>query len=142
MIRRPPRSTPKPSSAASDVYKRQVVELVVIAARFINFAFVYQYPLVMMIADVVFSGVSAVGIGIGFIVTAANAADFQRSGNGNPRDAAAATSAFCLFVLIGLVVEIVWAVLWFLFKWYLVLKNRYEGGHETTQGEEEEPADL
>ena len=42
--------------------------------------------------DVVFSGVSAVGIGIGFIVTAANAADFQRSGNGNPRDAAAATS--------------------------------------------------
>ena len=27
-----------------------VVELVVIAARFINFAFVYQYPLVMMIA--------------------------------------------------------------------------------------------
>ena len=25
MIRRPPRSTPKPSSAASDVYKRQVV---------------------------------------------------------------------------------------------------------------------
>ena len=24
MIRRPPRSTPKPSSAASDVYKRQV----------------------------------------------------------------------------------------------------------------------
>ena len=48
-----------------------------------------------------------------------------------------------MFVLIGLVVEIVWAVLWFLFKWYLVLKNRYEGGHETTQGEEEEePADL
>ena len=27
MIRRPPRSTPKPSSAASDVYKRQVHEL-------------------------------------------------------------------------------------------------------------------
>ena len=26
MIRRPPRSTPKPSSAASDVYKRQVLE--------------------------------------------------------------------------------------------------------------------
>ena len=26
MIRRPPRSTPKPSSAASDVYKRQLVE--------------------------------------------------------------------------------------------------------------------
>ena len=26
MIRRPPRSTPKPSSAASDVYKRQVIE--------------------------------------------------------------------------------------------------------------------
>ena len=26
MIRRPPRSTPKPSSAASDVYKRQVVK--------------------------------------------------------------------------------------------------------------------
>ena len=50
--------------------------------------------------------------------------------------------AFCLFVLIGLVVEIVWAVLWFLLKWYLILKNRYEGGHETTQGEEEEPADL
>ena len=25
MIRRPPRSTPKPSSAASDVYKRQVL---------------------------------------------------------------------------------------------------------------------
>ena len=25
MIRRPPRSTPKPSSAASDVYKRQVI---------------------------------------------------------------------------------------------------------------------
>ena len=24
MIRRPPRSTPKPSSAASDVYKRQI----------------------------------------------------------------------------------------------------------------------
>ena len=27
MIRRPPRSTPKPSSAASDVYKRQMTEL-------------------------------------------------------------------------------------------------------------------
>ena len=27
MIRRPPRSTPKPSSAASDVYKRQAEEL-------------------------------------------------------------------------------------------------------------------
>ena len=27
MIRRPPRSTPKPSSAASDVYKRQVYSL-------------------------------------------------------------------------------------------------------------------
>ena len=27
MIRRPPRSTPKPSSAASDVYKRQVLEM-------------------------------------------------------------------------------------------------------------------
>ena len=27
MMRRPPRSTPKPSSAASDVYKRQVEEL-------------------------------------------------------------------------------------------------------------------
>ena len=26
MIRRPPRSTPKPSSAASDVYKRQQIE--------------------------------------------------------------------------------------------------------------------
>jgi len=26
MIRRPPRSTPKPSSAASDVYKRQAYE--------------------------------------------------------------------------------------------------------------------
>ena len=26
MIRRPPRSTPKPSSAASDVYKRQVTD--------------------------------------------------------------------------------------------------------------------
>ena len=26
MIRRPPRSTPKPSSAASDVYKRQIME--------------------------------------------------------------------------------------------------------------------
>ena len=26
MIRRPPRSTPKPSSAASDVYKRQIVD--------------------------------------------------------------------------------------------------------------------
>lgn len=50
--------------------------------------------------------------------------------------------AFCLFVLIGLVVEIVWAVLWFLLKWYLVLENRYEGGHVTTKGEEEEPADL
>ena len=30
MIRRPPRSTPKPSSAASDVYKRQVVVVVVV----------------------------------------------------------------------------------------------------------------
>ena len=29
MIRRPPRSTPKPSSAASDVYKRQVVDQMV-----------------------------------------------------------------------------------------------------------------
>ena len=28
MIRRPPRSTPKPSSAASDVYKRQVLSKV------------------------------------------------------------------------------------------------------------------
>ena len=28
MIRRPPRSTPKPSSAASDVYKRQDIEIV------------------------------------------------------------------------------------------------------------------
>ena len=28
MIRRPPRSTPKPSSAASDVYKRQVVDCI------------------------------------------------------------------------------------------------------------------
>ena len=27
MIRRPPRSTPKPSSAASDVYKRQTLSL-------------------------------------------------------------------------------------------------------------------
>ena len=26
MIRRPPRSTPKPSSAASDVYKRQLLQ--------------------------------------------------------------------------------------------------------------------
>ena len=26
MIRRPPRSTPKPSSAASDVYKRQLLD--------------------------------------------------------------------------------------------------------------------
>ena len=29
MIRRPPRSTPKPSSAASDVYKRQVFKVVI-----------------------------------------------------------------------------------------------------------------
>ena len=43
--------------------------------------------------DLVFSGVAAVGIAIGFIVTAANAADFQnRGGNGGPRDSAAATS--------------------------------------------------
>ena len=43
--------------------------------------------------DVVFSSVTAVGIAIGFIVTAANAADFQnRGGNTSPRDAAAATS--------------------------------------------------
>ena len=28
MIRRPPRSTPKPSSAASDVYKRQTRKLI------------------------------------------------------------------------------------------------------------------
>ena len=28
MIRRPPRSTPKPSSAASDVYKRQVETII------------------------------------------------------------------------------------------------------------------
>ena len=28
MIRRPPRSTPKPSSAASDVYKRQYLEYI------------------------------------------------------------------------------------------------------------------
>ena len=157
-----------------------LVELGVIAARFINFAFVYQYPLVMMIAvscwcaesctydacrgrdhvlqlkvlewllsvlyilliefgvsvaidlcvsmprcdvcykvgvtcvasiivwchvlfaqDVVFCGVSAVGIGIGFIVTAANAANFQSKGNGPPRDAAAATSvsASVLYVI-------------------------------------------
>ena len=27
MIRRPPRSTPKPSSAASDVYKRQILKV-------------------------------------------------------------------------------------------------------------------
>ena len=32
MIRRPPRSTPKPSSAASDVYKRQVLFAILIAA--------------------------------------------------------------------------------------------------------------
>ena len=33
MIRRPPRSTPKPSSAASDVYKRQELEGMERAAR-------------------------------------------------------------------------------------------------------------
>lgn len=43
--------------------------------------------------DVVFSAVTAVGIAIGFIVTAANAADFQnRPGAANLRDSAAATS--------------------------------------------------
>jgi len=34
MIRRPPRSTPKPSSAASDVYKRQVVEVNLVMKRY------------------------------------------------------------------------------------------------------------
>ena len=33
MIRRPPRSTPKPSSAASDVYKRQTITNVTVAAK-------------------------------------------------------------------------------------------------------------
>lgn len=46
--------------------------------------------------------------------------------------------AFSFFLLAGLVVEIVWAVLWFLLKWYLVLKNRYEGEPESSHGEGEE----
>ena len=33
MIRRPPRSTPKPSSAASDVYKRQDIAIAVTARQ-------------------------------------------------------------------------------------------------------------
>ena len=37
MIRRPPRSTPKPSSAASDVYKRQIY------ANFISGVFIYDF---------------------------------------------------------------------------------------------------
>lgn len=45
-------------------------------------------------------------------------------------------------MLLGLVVLIVWAVLWYLLKWYLVLKNRYEGGHERPPDEGEEQADL
>ena len=39
MIRRPPRSTPKPSSAASDVYKRQVVDDIIVARRELSWAF-------------------------------------------------------------------------------------------------------
>ena len=56
---------------------------------------------VLFAQDVVFCGVSAVGIGIGFIVTAANAADFQSNGMNPPRDAAAATSvsASVLYVI-------------------------------------------
>lgn len=51
--------------------------------------------------DVVFSGVSAVCIGIGFLVTAANAADFQSRNppQPGPRDSAAAASvSVCLSV--------------------------------------------
>ena len=50
--------------------------------------------------------------------------------------------AFCFFVLLGLVVVIVWAVLWYLLKWYLVLKNRYEGDPERPPDQGEEQADL
>ena len=39
----------------------------------------------------------------------------------------------------ALVTEIVWAVLWYLLKWYLVLKNKYEGHSESSgEGEEKE----
>ena len=52
--------------------------------------------------DVVFSGVSAVCIGIGFLVTAANAADFQSRNQSGPRDSAAAASvSVCLSVCLS-----------------------------------------
>ena len=40
MIRRPPRSTPKPSSAASDVYKRQYLH-----SRIKGFEFPHPFPM-------------------------------------------------------------------------------------------------
>ena len=56
MIRRPPRSTPLYSSAASDVYKRQIVE----AIKKVGDAGGYTY--VMEATMMLYSGPSAVDI--------------------------------------------------------------------------------
>jgi hypothetical protein len=100
------------------------IEVAIIIGRFINFAFVYQYALYVMIVDVIIHGVAAFLVFPGFIASAVYASQLLPPA----QSTAIALTIFALVYMGVLIVMAVFAFLWYFLKWYETLKNKYEGG--------------
>ena len=109
-----------------------LIEIAFIAFRFINFALVYEQPIIALLIDIFTIGFGLLAIFPAFIVAAVYSGDLNAANLpfNSPKANIGALAAFSCFLFIALAALLVYEILWFALKWFLHLGNQYSADTE------------